>query len=211
MKAHSTVSIKGGDEIWGNEDSTISTIGFCATQNNVEGFVFAGHAGDVLRESFRTPAGTILGFVTATAYYNGTIADAAFITKSSASWLLTTNKIHVYTCNNLATNTNHYPVGTVVCKYGISTRQTSGKIEGAHFTGSYDGVNYIDHVYTDYWSEPGDSGGPVFVVGGVVNGKITCQLMGIHSGGSSNPEYPSGVFAKYMNIVNELDITAITE
>ena len=59
-----------------------------------------------------------------------------------------------------------------------------------------------------------DSGGPVYIVTDVVNGNITCKLLGIVAAGivdENTGQIVSTAFSKYYYIVNELGIEAITE
>lgn len=158
--------IRGGYEITSTSGGA-STLGFCATRGGVEGFVIAGHAGPNLYDNF-TYAGTTVGYVTATAYYNRTTADAAFLTKSQ--YVETSAKISAFTCHSVATSVSEYPVGTLVYKYGISTGQTSGYVESNYYTSYADNKYFLSQTTTTYQCEPGDSGGPVYVITDVVNG-----------------------------------------
>nr|MCR4927732.1 S1 family peptidase [Lachnospiraceae bacterium] len=63
-----STSIKGGYGIVSSNNGGCSKVGFCAeNSSNVEGFIIAGHAGDLMYENF-TYNGTTVGYVTATAY-----------------------------------------------------------------------------------------------------------------------------------------------
>lgn len=198
-------AIKGGDEVTNSLSGGQSTIGFCATKGGVEGFVIAGHAGHTMYDNF-THAGTTVGYVTDTAYYNNSTADAAFLTKSQ--YADTTAGISIYVCHSVSTNMNDYPVGTVVFKYGIATEQTYGKVISNYYTSKAGDMYFLSQTTAAYNSEGGDSGGPVFLITDVVNGQVTCKLLGIHRGRTGTDDY--AIFTKYYNIVNELGVAAIT-
>lgn len=200
------IAIKGGDGITSSDNGGSSTVGFCATRGGTEGFVIAGHAGNTMYENF-TVSGTTIGYVTATAYYNRTTADASFLTKGSNA--STTHMISAFSCHYLATSETDLPVGAQIWKYGISTQQTSGYILSNYCTEYFDEkqMYFINQTSADYSSSSGDSGGPVYMIMDVVHGSVTCKLLGIHRGRNSNGD---AVFSKYYNIVNELGVTAIT-
>ena len=101
----------------------------------------------------------------------------------------------------------------VIYKYGITTGTTSGKILNNYCTATVDlnGDGVVDMRLTnqtmaDYKSGSGDSGCPVYTIGSMYNGRMTCKLLGIHSGSGNNGK----IFSKYYLIEQELDITAIT-
>lgn len=56
-------------------------------------------------------------------------------------------------------------------------------------------------------ADGGDSGGPVFMIKDVIDGKVTCKLLGIMCCIDNEYSY----FSKYLNIVNELGVSAITQ
>lgn len=200
------VDVKGGMEISSSLGS--STVGFCAKRNGVEGFVVAGHAvgsaGDTVYVS-----NTQLGTVVATAYYNNSNADAAFVRKSTN--VNTIEMIHGYKCRYVATDIAYYPVGTRVYKFGKTTQQTQGEVLNNYYTSYASNLYFTNQTTTSFKVEPGDSGGPVFTIGTVVNGHITCRLLGIVR--ARYKEYgQSGykaIFSKYEYIVDELDATAM--
>lgn len=203
------INIRGGYGIVGGVGT--STIGFCATKGNTYGFVIAGHAVANLYDNF-TYSGTTVGYATASARYNNTTADAAFLTK--ASNVTTTSYIDVYTCHYLGTSISDFPSQALIYKYGATTNLTSGRIQSNYVTVYVGGVGETDEGFyalqqttATYTSQGGDSGGPVFMIKDTVNGNVRCLLLGIHSG--SNNEVSS--FSKYYNIVNELGISAITD
>lgn len=209
--------IKGGTGIKKSSDNTYSTVGFCATRNGIEGYVIAGHAGDTLYENF-TYSGTSIGYVTATAFYNYTNADAAFLRKGAN--VNTTAKIYAgsktYTCASYGTSLSDYPIGASIYKYGTSAGLTGGVIVSNATTVyadiDYDGVGdmyLVQQSLSNYYSIQGDSGGPVFMIN---SDGTTCKLLGIQSciclddGGT---RYSS--FSRYYNIANELNVIAITK
>ncbi len=196
------ISIKGGVSI-NSEDGGWSTLGFCASSQDGNGFVIAGHAGDVVGEKFYH-AETYIGEVTQTAYYSGSTADAAFVVKSSN--VETTNVVGAFKCRYRATSIADYPVGATITKLGATTGTTSGTILSNHFTVTTTGGYFLGQVKTSYDSEGGDSGGPVYIAADVVNGNITCKLLGIHKGSSSTYAF----FSKLTNIEEVLDIQVLT-
>ena len=209
----SVTDLKGGDEIYNSEDS--STLGFCATKQGTEGFVISGHVGDKFGEVFYS-TGRNIGTVTDTAYYNRSCADAAYVTKSSA--VNTTNLIGIFKCHYLASELSDFPVGAQVSKFGIKTGITTGQILSNYHT-SYTvkdstsvGYYFIQQATASFEVYDGDSGGPVYMVKDVINGQVTCKLLGIIS--SRNKTYGHdeyyAVFSKLHLIEYELDIQAIT-
>lgn len=205
----SGVNIKGGDAITSNKDGNSSTIGFCATRNGVEGFVISGHAGNEEGEAFSS-SGVLLGTVTDTAYFNNSHADAAFVEKSA--YVNTSDLVNVYKCRYVETDLDSYPVGTVVYKYGISSKQTSGKVLHNFVTCYSNGKYFKNQSSTDFKVEAGDSGGPVYIIGSVVNGHITCHLLGIVKGcyGEYGTSTYEAFFSKYICMLYEIGINAIT-
>lgn len=97
-------------------------------------------------------------------------------------------------------------VGTKVCKAGIRTGKTCGKITDKHF--SPGGIDYPTnahrYVKTTYCSRKGDSGGAVFRGG---------TAFGVHSGGRrgrcSHPDDFS-VFAHIQYVQNALNVSVAT-
>lgn len=209
--------IKGGYGITSMDNGATSTIGFCAKRNGVQGFVIAGHAGNFVGETF-TYSGTTLGRVSATAYYNNSTADAAFVTKGAS--VNTTAYINAYTCYYVGDSISDYPVGALVYKYGASSQLTNGHIMSNSYRTQLDtdGDGDIDIVFpsqttADFKSINGDSGGAVFMVKDVVNGRITCKLLGVQScivTNSSTGNFLYSVFSRYDEIVKKLNVEAIT-
>lgn len=205
----SGIDVEGGGEVSGNEDSTCSTLGFCAKRNGVEGFIISGHVGDVVGETYNY-SGVLLGSVIATSYYNQSTADAAFVAKSS--YVNTTDEIGAFKCHYLATDISDYPVGASISKYGRTTGITSGNIKNNNFTSYSDGVYFVNQTTATFKVEGGDSGGPVFMGMDVVRGQITCKLLGVVKAiaGTYGDSTYLAIFSKYSSISNELGITAIT-
>lgn len=205
------IDIKGGFKITSNDNNRNSTLGFCATKNGNEGFVIAGHAGDKIDESFSYNSWIIGEVLTTTFTKSSAYADAAFLEKTSDAD--TTYDIGGYACRTLAESVSDYPVGMVIYKYGISTGTTSGKILSNYCTTTIDmndddvvDMTLTNQTKADYESADGDSGCPVYTIGSMYNGRMTCKLLGIHSGSVSTGK----VFSKYYLIEQELGITAIT-
>ncbi len=191
----------------------MSSIGFAATRNGVDGFVIAGHAGDSTSQMFLYN-NLAFGRVTATAFYDYSSADAAFVKNSGAVY--GSNLIaEIAICHNTATGISDYPVGALIYKYGGTTKLTSGKIISNYYTTAADlnsnGINDLhltNQTTADYNSDDGDSGCPVFVIEGMYNGKYTCQLLGVHS--CITRSFGDSVFSKYYKIVEELNVQAKT-
>lgn len=202
-----SIDLKGGDKI--NDLEGSSTIGFCGTTNDGYGFVIAGHAGDVIGERFYY-SGTPIGEVTATAYESGSTADVAFVKKSSN--VNTTNKIGVFKCHYRATGLSDFPVGAQISKLGATTGATSGTILSNHYTSYANDRYFLVQVKASYRAAVGDSGGPVYIVQGVVNGEVTCKLLGTHRGTSSvafGEEGYYAIFSKLNCIEAELDVQVV--
>lgn len=201
------VSIGGGYPATPNYNTSMSsTICCAATRANVDGFVISGHAGTTLGQEF-TSLGNTLGPVTATAYYDNTTADAAFVAAVG-------NNIEVSNIlysGDILFNTyeSELPDGARVHKYGRVTNLTSGYILQIGTTITHtDGTTITDCVVTTYNSSGGDSGCPVMFYGGSSNGVSQYSLCGIHSARETNGT--DRYFSPYSNIVDELGIECIT-
>lgn len=204
----------GGQTIMNPDRGSSSTIGFAAKKGVISGFVIAGHAGDV-GDEIRC-SGVLLGEITHNAYDYNTNADAAFVT--AASGVSITNDLKTGQ-TIVDVETGRLPVGTVVYKYGMTTGWTNGRVTAQNVRVNY--FNDDEEVYyyvsgcveTDYYSQRGDSGGPVVYSAGSNDQYILC---GIHSGNrvgneinENTGEYDveASYYSPYANIVAALDIT----
>lgn len=196
----------GGAEIKSLNNNGTSTIGFAAKRGSVKGYVIAGHAGDLENEGF-SHGGTSIGIVTETAYYDGTTADAAFVTSNTnfAPANILPDGSYIVDAGS-----DVLPIGTGVYKYGKTTGLTSGEIKATVASITYDDVTIEDCYTATYSSDSGDSGAPVMVRSGTASdGTIQYKLCGIHSGAGWQVAYRR-FFSPYANIVDELGITCIT-
>ena len=200
----------GGDSITSLNNNGTSTICCAAERNNQDGFVIAGHAGDIQNEKFKSGSTTI-GSVTATAYYNNSTADAAFVRANSG---VTPTSIMKNGGDMWAASAYELPVNTTVWKYGHSTQLTSGQITGTNATVVYENENtHVRYTIKECWtanyaSDGGDSGAPVMTFDGNYGSSSKYTLYGIHSGASNSSS--TRYLSPYGNIVDELGITCIT-
>ena len=208
---NSALYVKGGERISRLGDGEGSSIGFGATRNGKDGIVISGHTVEYIDQIFfykNTPVGQ----VKANALSMFCNADAAFV--ENVGSVYTTNLIgEVAICHNTATSISDYPVGAMVYKYGQKTNLTGGVIVSNYHTSVYDEDwndepdHWVQNQTTaEYYSENGDSGGPVFLIEGMYNGKYTCKLLGIHCARYSG----NAVFSKYYKIVDALNVQAKT-
>ena len=206
IKTRCDVEIRGGYEISSSNGS--STVGFCAVRGSDFGFVIAGHAYHYLNQVF-SYNGTAIGTGTATAYYNGSKADAAFLTKTSNA--TTSNNLMLLKIHSYETNNSEFPENSLIFMKGAASGVVSGTIDNLSVQSIDLNMNpaytLYDQVRATYTSTQGDSGGPVFILTGNLNGYTTCKLLGINRGTDGNGY---GIFSKYHNIANALQLTALT-
>ncbi len=205
------VDMKGGFELRNIATSKTATLGFGAIRNGVRGYVTASHFGRSIGQQISYNE-TIIGTVKQSGYYPNTYADAAFIESNGAA--SPTNMIMGgYYCT--AASTLEYPQNTSILMYGNKSGLQSGTIYSYNHTYvPYNPEDYTstDHVLAIYYSQNGDSGGPVFIYTGTSNGKLNCTLIGIHSATARVESAPgTSSFAKYGNIVRMLNVTALTQ
>ena len=184
-----------------------STLSFAAKRNGVKGFVIAGHAGDKENEEFVIAGtSTSIGKVTKTAYYNGTTADAAFVTAGSGvtpSYIMKTGD-HIYDVG-----TDELAVNTAIVVYGAATGDESFDTikSTAGFIYYPEDNCMINRCWrASYTSQAGDSGAPVMVNTGEYDSCIQYRLYGVHNGASGSYKY----ITPYSRIVDELNISCIT-
>ncbi|WP_202320801.1 S1 family peptidase [Archaeoglobus neptunius] len=148
----------------------ICTLGFIAVRNGVEGFVTAGHCGNVSNAVYQ-PEFTgnfredLVGRIAADPG-GPRYSDAVFVENPIVN--------SIFRIFNEHNPSKHYPVfsemqaqseGMYVCKGGITTGETCGWIEevGYDIIGTYPEYGTIyDQVLATYVSKEGDSGGPVY-------------------------------------------------
>lgn len=200
MKEQAT-NVGGGYLITGGGYN--STVGFAARMGNTSGFVISGHAvGDSVGMSF-SYSGIHIGSVTKTAYRNFSSADAAFVAASSS---VTPTQIIKNGGAIWAAQTGTLPVNASVCLYGAYSGLQSGKILGTNSLSISNGKTFTKQWRADYYSQNGDSGGPVMVYEGNYGGQSKYSLYGIHRGIMNS----KAVLSSYKNIVDELGVTCIT-
>lgn len=206
--ARATVAIGSGWPIINTSTNELSTLGFPARRNGVTGFVVAGHAAKAENQSFtyRTFNGQYasLGTCKATAFYNSSTADAAFI--EAGSGITTTTE--TYFGEYIWGASTYLPVGTSIVMYGAVTGKLSKSIVtaiGGEYL-YYKGMTIKEFCAAQYNSQKGDSGGPVMTYDGYFDGEHRYTICGIHAA-----EEFGGVrlFSSYANIVKELNVTCI--
>lgn len=195
-------NIGGGYGI--KNEGYVSTLCFSARRNGAQGFVVAGHAGDVVGETF-TYNGVSIGTVTRTAFKDRSTADAAFVQANS----------NVTPTNILKNNgaiwaaQNSMPVNTTVYIYGNTSKLQSGTITSTNVAGrGPDGIRMISQYGASYSATGGDSGAPVLYYEGNYGGQSKYSLVGLHS--ASDTTTSVSIFSPYGNIVNELQVSCIT-
>lgn len=203
-------NMKGGYEIKNNSTSSTATLGFCAIKNGVEGYVTASHFCRSIGQQI-SYNGTVIGTVTQSGYYPNTYADASFITANSAA--TPTNMIMSdYYCT--AASVIEHPEDTAIFMYGKVSGLCAGTIYSYNHTYvPYDSTLYTitNHGLANYTSASGDSGAPLFIYNGYYNNQHTCTLIGIHSATARATSPATKVFVPYANIVELLNVTALTE
>ncbi len=148
----------------------ICTLGFIAVRNGVEGFVTAGHCGNVSNPVYQpkftgNPTENLVGRVAADPR-GPRYSDAIFVENP-----IVNSKFRIFNEHNPS---KHYPVfsemqaqskGMYVCKGGITTGETCGRIERVNFkiVGGWPEYGTLyDQVLATYTRGSGDSGGPVY-------------------------------------------------
>jgi len=195
-------NLGSGVTLSGSKGSGSLSIGFRAQKivngKAINGFVTACHgyyyANDAKAYELdsRDPLGTVY------AAHFGQMSDAAFVGvtngDSISSTVGGTGKILVG---------NHYyediPVNATVYKYGITTKETSGKVKENDFSFKVDGVNFGDMVRTTAKADEGDSGGITYTY---VNGDYIPDGVVM-----ANNILGSMIYSKLSNIIVDLDIT----
>lgn len=199
-------SVGGGYGI--ASDNGTSTAGFAAVYQSGEtvGLVAAGHA----FQNFGDKAyynGEYIGFVWETAYYDGSTADAAFITPDSDVEItgILKNGGHVF-----GGFTTVYPVNSTIYMYGNVSKLQSGKITSTSSSVYYNelDITFKKQCVATYSSQKGDSGAPILFFDGNYGGKSYYVICGVQSG--YNKTKGVSFYSPYGNIVNELGITCVT-
>ncbi len=199
-------SIGGGYGI--ASDTGTSTVGFAAEDAYYggSGIVVASHAfqefGDTAYYN-----GEYVGFVWKTAYYDGSTADASYITHDGDVdfTAVLNNNGHI-----MSGSTIELPVNSTVSICGNVTLYSSGKVTSTNVTVNYSntGITFTKQVAATYSSQAGDSGAPILFYDGLYGGKACYVLRGIHSG--HNLSTGISFFTPYKNIVDELEIVCVT-
>lgn len=198
-------SYGGGYEITSTDNSGTSTIGFAATRGVINGFVIAGHAGDFIGETFKNGS-TVIGTVTDTGFYNGSVADAAFIANNGTCTPTNTlsNGGQIWGASTIS-----MPLNTTVCMLGKESGMTTGTLIATNvtLTAAVEGDYVFYHMAkANYSSTGGDSGAPVMVYDGVYSGQRKYTLLGVHHGSGNGYRY----FSQYEYIVDELGVSCLT-
>ncbi|WP_285733587.1 S1 family peptidase [Nocardiopsis sp. ATB16-24] len=153
--------------------SSRCTIGFAATDGlGRRGFVTAGHCGRAGTQVTVPPDG--VGVFQHSVFPGN---DAAFVREVSNFTLRNLVSRYSSGAHQLVTGTTQAPLGSAVCRSGITTGWRCGTIQARNQTIRYPQGTVNGLTRTNVCAEPGDSGGP-FVSG--------TQAQGLTSGGSGN-------------------------
>lgn len=178
----------------GNADSTLS---FAAKDDSgTKGFVMSGHAaidaGGIGGDIYQPNSSRYVGDVN---YYNGVFADAAWVPASNV-----VDDVYYQDTDQLKDVASYGDTtsGHTVYKSGITTGLTSGTVVDTYIEldHPYFGTLY-DQFTASYWSEPGDSGSPVFTVSG-----DTVRIVGVHLGRSGD----NAAFSPISGVIADLDV-----
>ncbi|HHV09464.1 MAG TPA: hypothetical protein GXX75_04180 [Clostridiales bacterium] len=102
---------------------------------------------------------------------------------------------------------SYLPTGTGIYMYGADSGLQYGTIDSYNVTSSSGSVTFTDLVKATYSSQTGDSGSPIVLYDGNHGGVSKVTLIGTHRGTESDGKK---TFSKYLNISNQLGITALT-
>ncbi|HBC32093.1 MAG TPA: hypothetical protein DC024_12730 [Clostridiales bacterium] len=178
----------------GNEYSTLS---FAAKKDSSgkKGFVMSGHAainaGGIGAAIYQPNTPRQVGTVN---YYNYVFADAAWVEASNV-----VDDVYYQDINQLKDVADHGDTtkGHKVYKSGITTGLTNGTVVDTYIIMG----TLQDQFTATYWSEPGDSGAPVFILSG-----DTVELVGVHKGRWGS----NAAFSPMSGVRQELGITPLT-
>ncbi|MDR0999740.1 MAG: S1 family peptidase [Clostridiales bacterium] len=186
------ISINPGAEI--TDANGIASIGFRARRNGVGGFVTAAHFAINLGEAIFCNGADMAICV---ARQRAGSVDAAFCEVTNSDYT-PTNTLNG-TDNTLSTKIREPGVGSIVNKIGRTTGHTYGAIVSTDYTALYsDGTVLTNLTQASYDSEPGDSGGIVYMYFRSREERLT---LGIHT--SSNGTYACYTKANEINLALE--------
>ncbi|MCR4927733.1 MAG: hypothetical protein K5927_07105 [Lachnospiraceae bacterium] len=118
-----------------------------------------------------------------------------------------TDKIGSFTVHSVSTNVAEYPVGTTIYMSNDSySNVVPGTIQDLYYINVQGGIYFLHQTKVSHIAVSGDSGSPIIIPLGAVDGVVCCKLLGIESGGTSTYD----VFSKYYYINSQLGVSAIT-
>jgi hypothetical protein len=172
-----------------------STLSFAAKDSSGnKGFVMSGHAAQnagIGGPIYQPTTSRQVGVVN---YYNLVFADAAWVRASNV-----VDDVYYQDTDQLKDVASYgdTTLGHTVYKSGISTGLTSGTVNNIYL----DMSTLQDQFTATYWSEPGDSGSPVFTVSG-----DTVRLVGVHKGRWGD----YAAFSPISGVIQDLAVTPLT-
>ena len=177
-------NINPGDGI---TTGVISSMGYRARRNGLNGFVTAAHGVGKLGSTVELVGNRKALGVVDRRQWSGSI-DAAFIRINSGftptNTLRASNNSSV--TGSLATSTSLPGAGTVINKLGTVTKHTSGKIISTNASFTYNGIKLTNLTSASYASKSGDSGGIVY---SLISSTNTRHTLGIHHGYSGSTRF----------------------
>lgn len=201
-------TIRAGSGIYNVDTNNALTFGFAAELRGKPGFVTAGHAVETIGDQFATDDADeiLIGTASATAWYNRSTADAAFI---EANRGIIPSNLLVGSGDLWGASSWEFPIGTTIFMRGARSGLTSGTLQSRNATSNHEGgVKLYHQWYGTYTARGGDSGAPVMTYDGNFDGPRYI-LIGIHSG--RNTQSQISYFSPYENIVDELGITFVED
>ena len=144
-------------------------------------------------------------------YIDGTAADSSFLTSSGAN-AVPSNLLNIsMQITDYGSISWIVPIGTYVHKNGAYSKLTGGhvlsNVASMQISYANNTVVYRLHDMTraNFYSEPGDSGGPVFVIDTSTN---VARIVGVHTARNTINVYDT-TFSKYSNIAYMMNIVIL--
>ena len=210
LETRSVINVYAGEKIYAAAEGTSiakpGSFGYKAQRNGVEGFVTAGHVAAV-NDLISIPADNgnssvyLIGKCTVSKHENNGNLDAAFCVITSSSFAVT-NQIGNTGKTYSQFLYRNYAVGSPVFLCGGIT-SSSGKITSLKVSTEDDetGIVIKDMVKADYASEPGDSGGLVYMTISNIN-----YILGVHHSGTHSGSTHVTTFCPAIRIQDDMGI-----
>lgn len=159
------ISIEGGSDC---------SVGFKAKDGNTDGFITAGHCGDVNDDVKHPISGNKIGVVTKDGFIvgeTGTFCDCLFVEMTE----------NVTVDNLIFANVTVNGIGTPIYQdtvylVGYASGEFTGDVVSSMYSVAIDGMLHYNHLRIDTAPNDGDSGGPIYKL---VNGEA--KLLGFIS------------------------------